>query len=162
MSLSGKEGGCDCGAVRFRIEAEPVVVNCCHCRQCQRQTGTAFAVNILIEPDAITVLQGDPAPHEHPTPSGAGQTNFRCSDCGTSVWSIYHAAGDGLRFVRAGALDDPHAVTPQVHIHTTDKVDWVAIPDDMPSYEGFYPGREIPAIMGEDNAKRFARAVGRG
>jgi hypothetical protein len=162
MTLKGMQGGCDCGAVRIRLDAEPVVVNCCHCRDCQQQTGTAFAVNVIIERDNLAVLSGEPVGHDHSTGSGAGQTNFRCPVCGTSVWSTYHAAGDGLRFVRGGALDEPGAASPDVHIFTAHKLPWVALPEGVPSYEGFYPGRDIPAIMGAENAARFGKAVGRG
>ena len=162
MSLVGKEGGCDCGAVRFRLEAEPIVVNCCHCRACQRQSGSAFAINVIVETDQVTILSGDPIRFAHETGSGAGQSNLRCDACGTSLASVYHAAGETLRFLRGGAFDDSTAVVPDVHIFTAEKVDWVAIPEGMRSYEGFYPGRDIPAIMGEGNAARFGKATGRG
>jgi hypothetical protein len=159
--LEGAEGGCDCGKVRYRLNVEPIVVNCCHCKACQRQTGTAFAVNVLIESDNLELLGDVPVGVEHATASGMGQANFHCPDCLTSVWSVYHAAGDGVRFVRAGSLDDPSRVTPSAHIHTAEKVPWVAIPDGAEQFEGFYGGKDIVRVFGEDGAARWRAVLGR-
>jgi len=159
--IAGREGGCDCGHVRFRIAAEPIMVNCCHCHACQRQTGSAFAVNVLIEAGHVALLQGATEPVEHVTGSGAGQSNHRCPKCRTSLWSVYHAAGDGARFVRAGALDQATDIEPRAHIFTAEKVAWVTIPDGVPQFSGFYSGKDIVAAFGEDNALRWRKAIGR-
>src|ERR671938_1892247 len=99
-------GSCACGAVRYELGSRPMFVHCCHCRDCQRQTGSAFVLNALIETDRITVLSGDPQPVAVPTDSGRPHDIYRCPGCGTAVWSDY---GDraALRFVRVGTLDDP-------------------------------------------------------
>ena len=105
------EGGCACGAVRYRLGAEPMFVHCCHCRDCQRQTGSAFVLNALIETDRIVVQSGEPEPRPVPTDSGRPHDIYRCPICQTALWSDY-GRRPGLRFVRVGTLDDPEALPP--------------------------------------------------
>jgi hypothetical protein len=119
------EGGCACGAVRYRLESAPMFVHCCHCRDCQRQTGSAFVLNALIETDRITLLAGDPEPVPVPTDSGRPHDIWRCRACRTAVWSDYGGRAK-LRFVRIGTLDDPAALAPDVHIYTRSKLPWRA------------------------------------
>lgn len=136
------EGGCACGAVRYRLSSEPMFVHCCHCRDCQRQTGSAFVLNAIIETDRIAVLSGDPRPTSVPTDSGRPHDIYRCPDCQTAVWSDY-GRRPGLRFVRTGTLDDPAAVTPDVHIYTRSKLPWVVLPEGVPSFEAYYSTKEL-------------------
>src|SRR4249920_2583929 len=110
------EGGCSCGAVRYRMASAPMFVHCCHCRDCQRQTGSAFVLNALIETDRVELLSGDTKPFVLPTESGRSQIVSRCPACGTAVWSEYGGA-KALRFVRVGTLDEPQAMPPDVHIY---------------------------------------------
>jgi len=117
-------------------------VHCCHCKDCQRQTGTAFVLNALIETDRIDVRSGDPRQHAMPTDSGKPHTVFRCSDCGTAVWSEYGGLKT-LRFVRVGTLDDPQALPPDVHIYTRSKLRWITLPDGVPAFEGYYDSRKL-------------------
>ena len=159
--LTGSEGGCSCGAVRFRLKAEPISVNCCHCRDCQRQTGSGFALNLLIEAENVELLGEAPEPVAYATGSGMGQRNFRCPHCKVSVWSIYNAAGEGARFVRGGALDDPGGIEPNAHIFTASKLGWVSIPDGVPQFPGFYSGKDIVPTFGEEGAARWRKALGR-
>ena len=126
------EGGCSCGAVRFRLAAQPMFVHCCHCRDCQRQTGSAFAINALIETDRIELLAGAPEAVSMPTDSGRPHDIYRCPHCEVAVWSDY-GRRPYLRFVRVGALDDPDAITPDVHIYTRSKLPWVALPANVPA-----------------------------
>src|SRR5215471_1052097 len=92
------EGGCACGAVRYRLASAPMFVHCCHCRDCQRQTGTAFVLNALIEADRVSLLSGDVEPSAVPTDSGRQHEIYRCSSCKVAVWSVYGGAGPKLRF----------------------------------------------------------------
>jgi len=131
------EGGCACGAVRYRLESEPMFVHCCHCRDCQRQTGSAFVLNALIETDRVTLLSGAPEPVPVPTDSGRPHDIYRCAQCGTAVWSDYGRRGV-LRFLRVGTLDDPSALPPDVHIYTRSKLPWVRLPDGVPAFEAYY------------------------
>ena len=152
------EGRCSCGAVRYRLTARPMFVHCCHCLDCQQQTGSAFAVNALIETDRIEMLAGTPVAISMPTDSGRPHDVYRCVACGTAVWSDY-GRRPGLRFVRIGTLDDPAAVTPDVHIYTRSKLPWVALPDDVPAFEAYYSTRELwPA----ESLERRAAAIGAG
>ena len=139
---NGLEGGCACGAVRYRLGSAPMFVHCCHCRDCQRQTGSAFVINALIETDRITLLSGDPAPVAMPTDSGHPHEIYRCPACGTALWSDYGGRA-ALRFVRVGTLDDPAALPPDVHIFTRSKLPWVELPENVPAFEVYYDTKAL-------------------
>ena len=130
------EGGCSCGEVRYRIASEPLFIHCCHCLNCQRQTGSAFVVNLLIEADRVEVVAGEPAPVDVPRDDGSTQTIFRCPTCQIAVFSQYSRRD--VYFVRGGTLDDPRAVSPDVHIYTRSKVPWVALPESVPAFDVYY------------------------
>ncbi len=117
-------------------------VHCCHCRDCQRQTGSAFVLNALIETDRITLLAGDPEPVPVPTDSGRPHDIWRCRVCRTAVWSDYGGRA-ALRFVRVGTLDDPAALPPDVHIYTRSKLPWIGLPTDVPAFEVYYDSRTL-------------------
>ncbi len=136
------EGGCACGAVRYRLESAPMFVHCCHCLDCQRQTGSAFVLNALIEADRMSLLSGQPQPTAMPTDSGRPHTVHRCPTCGTAVWSEYGGRPQ-VRFVRVGTLDDPSALKPDVHIYTRSKLPWVTLPDSVPRFEDYYDARAL-------------------
>jgi hypothetical protein len=131
------EGGCACGAVRYRLGSAPMFVHCCHCRDCQRQTGSAFVINALIETDRIALLSGDPEPITVPTDSGRPHHIHRCRTCRTALWSDY-GSRPALRFVRVGTLDDPATLPPDVHIFTRSKLPWVQLPAAVPAFEVYY------------------------
>jgi hypothetical protein len=135
-------GGCACGKVRYRLGSAPMFVNCCHCRDCQRQTGSAFVLNALIETDRIVLLQGDPVPNPLPTDSGRPHRVFRCPECRTALWSEYGGV-EKLRFVRVGTLDDPAALAPDVHIYTRSKLPWVGLPAGVPAFEAYYDSKTL-------------------
>jgi len=132
------EGGCTCGAVRYRMTSKPLIVHCCHCRWCQRETGTAFALNAVIEADRVCVLVGAPEIVHTPSKSGKGQKIARCPSCHIALWSNYAAAGDAVRFVRVGTLDEPDRLPPDIHIFTSSKQPWVVLPTATPAVEEFY------------------------
>jgi hypothetical protein len=139
------EGGCACGTVRYRLAAAPMFVHCCHCLDCQRQTGSAFVLNALIEADRVLVLSGDPQPIGVPTDSGLPHQVFRCPSCQTALWSVYGGRSE-LRFIRVGTLDTPQALPPDVHIYTRSKQPWLILPEATPSFEAYYdPQRVWPA-----------------
>lgn len=134
------QGGCACGYVRYRLTDDPFIVHACHCRYCQRQTGTAFAQNALTDASAVTLLSGDVELTVLATPSGNGQQIARCPRCRVAVWSNYYAGGlkELMRFIRVGTLDNPDLLPPDVHIFTESKQPWVVLPDNIPSAEQFY------------------------
>lgn len=131
-----REGGCSCGTVRYRLTSEPLFVHCCHCLNCQRQTGSAFVINALIETDRVEVLAGEPRPVDVPRDDGSTQTIHRCPTCEVALFSRY--GHPRLRYVRTGTLDDPASVEPDVHIFTRSKLPWVRLPDGVPAVEVFY------------------------
>jgi hypothetical protein len=135
-------GACACGAVRYRLAAAPMFVHCCHCRNCQRQTGSAFVINALIETDRVALLAGEPRPVPVPTDSGRPHRIFRCADCGTALWSEYGGVAK-LRFVRVGTLSNPAALPPDVHIYTRSKLPWVRLPDGVPAFDAYYDSRKL-------------------
>lgn len=140
------EGGCACGHVRFRMNSKPLIVHCCHCSWCQRQNGSAFAVNALIEADRVELLQGDVADVTVPSPSGKNQRISRCPNCQVALWSYYlvlrGGIGDAVRFIRVGTLDDPAQLPPDIHIHTSSKQPWFALPAGVPAVEEYYVTEE--------------------
>ena len=132
------KGGCTCKAVRYRMESEPLFVHCCHCRWCQRETGSAFALNAMIEADRVSLLQGSIEAVLTPSNSGKGQKIARCPECRVALWSNYAGAGDAIRFVRVGTLDNPDLLPPDIHIFTQSKQPWIALPDGIPSDPEYY------------------------
>ena len=132
------EGGCDCGAVRYRMETAPLIVHCCHCRWCQRETGASFALNALIESDRVANLGVEPDIVDTPSASGRGQQIARCPHCRIAVWSHYAGAGRLATFVRVGTLDQPDRLPPDIHIFTASKQPWVVIPPGAPAVPEYY------------------------
>jgi hypothetical protein len=131
-------GGCTCRGVRYRLNAVPLFVHCCHCTWCQRETGSAFVVNALIETDKVELLDGELEIIDTPSSSGKGQLISRCPTCKVAVWSNYAGAGEAISFLRVGTLDEPGRVQPDIHIFTSTKLPWVMLPDDVPAVPEFY------------------------
>jgi len=136
-----REGGCACGALRYRLASEPLFVHCCHCLNCQRQTGSTYVVNVLIETDHVELLAGEPVAIDVPRSGGKKQRIFRCPVCQTALYSRY--TSDRIRFVRAGTLDDPSSVEPDVHIYTRSKVPWVELPESVPAFRAYYDTQRL-------------------
>jgi len=136
------DGGCTCRFVRYRMTARPLFVHCCHCRWCQRETGASFALNALIEADRVQILQGEVEVINTPSNSGKGQNISRCSRCRIAVWSTYAGAGDAIRFIRVGTLDEPDRLPPDIHIYTVSKQPWVVLPPDVPAVAEYYRASE--------------------
>lgn len=132
------EGGCDCRHVRYRMTTKPLFVHCCHCRWCQRETGSAFVLNAMIEADRVELLAGEPLVIDTPSESGQGQLISRCPHCLVALWSSYAGAGPALRFVRVGTLDQPNLLPPDIHIYTASKQPWMALPAGAPAVAAYY------------------------
>jgi len=148
------DGGCTCRFVRYRMAMRPVCVHCCHCRWCQRETGSAFAVNAMVEAGQVKLVQGAVELVHTPSFSGNGQMIARCPQCRVAVWSHYAGAGDAVCFVRVGTLDEPDRMPPGIHIFTASKQPWVVLADDVPRFEAYYQASKVwPA---ESLARRAA------
>lgn len=148
------EGGCGCGHVRYRMEAAPLIVHCCHCRWCQRETGTAFALNAVVETACVTPLAGAVEMIDTPSASGRGQKIARCPQCRVALWSHYPGGGPAMAFVRVGTLDQPERCPPDIHIYTASKQAWVVLPPDARAVPEFY---DLPAEWSAASRERLQR-----
>ena len=152
------DGGCTCRAVRYRMLSRPMIVHCCHCRYCQRETGASFALNALIEADRVQLTAAAPECVDTPSASGKGQKIFRCPTCRVAVWSNYAGAGPALRFIRVGTLDEPDRLPPDIHIFTASKQPWIVLPQSALQFPEYYQASKYwpPASL----ARREALKVG--
>jgi hypothetical protein len=137
------EGGCDCRSIRYRLDSRPLIVHCCHCRWCQRESGSSFALNAMIESDRLVSLGLAPEFIDTPSASGRGQLIARCGTCKVAVWSHYAGAGRVLSFVRVGTLDDPDLLPPDVHIFTASKQPWLQLPAAAPAFAEYYDREKV-------------------
>lgn len=150
------QGRCTCGAVAFRLTGRPIITHCCHCTWCQRETGSAFALNAVVPQPDVEVMRGVPEAVALPSASGGGQQVMRCPDCKVALWS--HYSSQALAYVRVGVLEERAEVVPDVHIYTTTKLPWVVIPEGAAVYEAFYSPKEVWSA--EDRARfRAAQAA---
>lgn len=124
------------------MESAPLIIHCCHCTWCQRETGSSYVINALIESDRLTVTQGEAQEVLTPSPSGQGQKIYRCPDCRVAVWSHFAGFGDKVSFVRAGTLDEARHIVPDIHVFTSTRQPWVQIPEDQPAFDEFYKLKE--------------------
>jgi hypothetical protein len=151
------DGGCFCGAVRYRLKSAPMFVNCCHCRDCQRQTGSAFVINGVIEADHIELIKGMPEAVLMPTESGRPHDIYRCPQCRTALWSDYGRRP--MRFVRMSTLDEAAAFKPDAHIFTRSKLPWVNLAGDIPAFDIFY---DMKTLWPAESLKRREALLGPG
>lgn len=152
------DGGCACDGIRYRLRMPPMFVHCCHCQDCQRQTGSAFVLNAITETDRIELLRGNPEPVAVPTDSGRSHDIYRCPVCRVALWSDY-GKRPNLRFLRVGTLDDAAAVQPDVHIFTRSKVPWVRLPEDARAFDIYY---DMKAEWPPESLKRREAILGPG
>jgi hypothetical protein len=147
------EGGCDCRQVRYRMLGEPLFVHCCHCRWCQRESGSSFALNALIEADRVDVLGGEPEVVITPSESGGGQMISRCPNCRIALWSNYPGAGPALKFVKVGTLDEPDRFPPDIHIFTASKQPWVELSPGIPAVSEYYDREQYWPLASRERFK---------
>jgi hypothetical protein len=120
-----------------------MIVHCCHCRWCQRETGSAFALNAMIEADRVGLTHGEVEAVATPSLSGKGQKISRCPKCRVALWSNYAGSGDAVRFVRIGTLDEPDRFPPDIHIFTSSRQPWVVLPAGVPAVPEYYKSSQI-------------------
>lgn len=135
------EGHCDCREVRYRMTSAPMFVHCCHCRWCQRETGSAFVLNALIEADRVEILAGTPDVIVTPSESGKGQRISRCPTCRIALWSTYSLPT--ISFVRVGTLENPDLAPPDIHIFTASKQPWVVLPENALVFPEYYDSSKV-------------------
>lgn len=132
-------GGCNCGAVRYRIEAVPLAVAACHCRQCRRQSGAAYSVNLVLRASSMIVTGVLATWQDTDTESGEPLAREYCARCGSPIRSVPSASPPGLIALKAGTLDDPSPFAPTMHLWTSSKLPWVEVPDDVRQFERGVP-----------------------
>lgn len=138
-----QDGGCTCRLVRYRMASKPLFVHACHCRWCQRETGSAFVLNAMIEADRVTLHSGHVEVIDTPSQSGAGQKISRCPKCRVALWSNYAGAGAAIRFVRVGTLDEPDRCPPDIHIFTASRQPWFMLATGTPAVPEYYERSEM-------------------
>ena len=130
-----REGGCQCGAVRYRVEGEPRGLAVCHCTECQRQSGSAFGMSLIVPRESFQLLRGEPKTFTRTADSGRLVECAFCPACGTRVYHAPEAMRDTLN-LKPGTLDDTSWLTPRVHVWTQEKQPWVVIPEGLSRFEG--------------------------
>lgn len=154
--MSELAGGCTCRAVRYRLTTAPIIVHCCHCRWCQRETGASFALNAVIEADRVILDGVAPELVVTPSASGKGQKVLRCPTCKVAVFSHYAGGGEAFSFIRVGTLDEPDRLPPDVHIFTASKQPWVTLPAGARAFEEFYDPK---VVWSEESRARWGAAM---
>ena len=132
------EGGCFCDGIRYAVSAEPLTLYACHCTDCQRQTGSSFALSMILPRDALSLLRGDPRHAIRTMPDGRRLHSRFCGECGSHMW------GEPPKFpqvvvLRPGTLDDTSWLRPVGHIWTRSAQPWESIPEGTLSFDGQPP-----------------------
>jgi hypothetical protein len=125
-------GGCQCGAVRYEIAAEPLTFYACHCTECRRQSASAFGLSMLFPSAAVRITQGALKEWRRPTANGGELACRFCPDCGTRI--LHEAPGSGIVSLKAGTLDNPGRFAPAAHIWTRSAQPWVPIPEHTATF----------------------------
>lgn len=151
-------GGCDCGQSRYQLTGRPMFVNCCHCRWCQRETGSAFALNAMYESHLFKLTNPDSSLETTtlPTQSGKPQRLYRCPSCKVVLYSLYGDNGDYIRFVKVSTLENPDVLPPGAHIFTMSKQPWLNLEDGAPQFEEFY---KRPGLWSKESLERIGAVV---
>ena len=137
------EGRCTCGDVRYRLTSRPLIVHACHCTECQRLSGGAFAINALIETDRVEIFAGEAVAVPVTGTSGKPQAIHRCPRCQVALWSHYPGGGPAIAFIRVGTLDEPARLSPDIHIYISTKQPWLTLPPDVPAVAEYYSAKEV-------------------
>jgi hypothetical protein len=127
-------GGCLCGRVRYRLRGEPLAFYACHCTDCQRQSGAAFGLSMIVQRDQVDEIVGEPATFEVGMPDGRTKRGCYCGSCAARVWGEPVKLPE-IRVLRPGTLDDPGCWTPFGDIWTASARSWVRLTEG-PHFEG--------------------------
>lgn len=151
-----KTGGCLCGQIKYEVTGAPLVTHACHCIECQKITGSAYGVNLWLEAKDIQIIKGALQSYRAKGGSGKPHDVYFCADCGSAIYSRYHAAPPQFLFLRSGGLDDSSEVKPDVHIFLKDKQSGVTVDEATPQYEAYYHFKEVWSI---DSQQRFKKIL---
>ena len=128
---NSRDGGCQCGSVRYRFEAEPLGLAVCHCTECQRQSGSAFGMSLAVPSDSFRLLRGELKTFTVPCDSGRTKHCAFCPSCGTR---IYHRTIEAVLSIKPGTLDDTTWLSPAAHYWTKRKQPWLQITGGVPCF----------------------------
>lgn len=128
------EGGCQCGAVRYTVDADPIAVFVCHCTECRRQSASAFGISVDVPAASLQTVQGTPRTWTRPTPTGRLVCHF-CPTCGSRLWHESDPP-DGHITLKGGSMDTPPDLSRAIHIWTASKLPGVEVPADAEQYPG--------------------------
>lgn len=128
------EGGCGCGAVRYRLKAPPSTIYTCHCTDCQTLTTSAFTLTMIVPREALEITQGELKCWIRTPPSGARLPQHVCAHCGVRIYSETPKRPTAVQ-LRCGTLDDTRWVRPVAAIWLKSAQPWVVVPDDLLRYE---------------------------
>lgn len=128
-------GGCQCGAVRYRVNADPVAIYCCHCSECRHQSSSAFGISVIVPVAAVTLLQGELRIWSRPTLSGKKLDCAFCPTCGSRLWHVNDPPEDTLS-LKGGSIDGGVDLSEATHIWTASKLPGVVLPPDVPTFPG--------------------------
>lgn len=135
MNERTRTGGCQCGAVRYQLLDDPLEIYVCHCRECQRQSASAFGISVIVAAAGLRLTQGEPRFWSRPTDSGNTLDCAFCPDCGTRLWHQRRGDDGGLS-VKGGSLDKPPDLHGVPHIWTARALAGGSIPGDSPRFPG--------------------------
>ena len=141
------EGGCLCGAVRYRAEAEPMLVGDCYCVDCRKSSATSHSTHVVVPEQALT-LEGEIKFYKHPADSGNVVSRGFCPNCGCAILSLNDSM-PGAVFLRASSLDDPDAVTPQMSVYVSRAPGWAHIDESRPAFPEMPEGGPQAVLAGE-------------
>lgn len=160
MVIAEWEGGCACRSIRYRLEKSPLVVHCCHCTWCQKETGSAFALIAMIETNLLTLLSSErPRILATQSGSGRGQAAAHCPNCVSVLWSTFAIDRDLFTWIRVGTLDDPSKAPPSVHIYTRSKLPWVVLDASVPVREVYYDREEVWSKSSLERHEKLVKQV---
>jgi hypothetical protein len=130
----GFTGGCQCGAARYEVSDEPLQIYVCHCRECRRQSASAFGISVIVRARTLALRQGNVRTWRRPTDNGGCLDCTFCAECGTRLFHM--SPGDDTVSVKGGSLDEPVDLTAAMHIWTMRKLPGVVIPDGAKQFAG--------------------------
>lgn len=135
---ASRHGGCQCGAVRYEIAGEPLELYVCHCRECRKQSASAFGISFIVPPDALRLTRGAVKRWSRPTDSGGTLICAFCPDCGSRLWHETPHPGAPVS-VKGGSLDEPVDLRAAVHIWTSRMLPGIVLPEDAARFPGEPP-----------------------
>ncbi|MCQ0968937.1 GFA family protein (plasmid) [Paracoccus sp. TK19116] len=128
-------GRCQCGAVRYQVDADPIRTYCCHCTECRAQSASAFGISVIVPPAAVSLTRGEVRTWTRPTGSGKRLECAFCPDCGTRIWHVNEPRGETMS-IKGGSLDHPVDLTNAAHIWVAEKLPGIVIPDHVRTWNG--------------------------